>query len=136
MSVVSEPQVRDMIAAQQARSREQIARYEQVRAVLERLRVTGESTDGTVSVQMGAGGAIHDIKITDVGMSKTAETLAATILEAIRAGLAKVAERTAAEVEPLTGRRVDVAAVAAGRLPSVAPAGRVDSRFAVEDEED
>jgi len=33
-----------------------------------------------------------------------------------------VAERTTAEVEPLTGRRVDVAAIAQGRLPSLSTA--------------
>lgn len=107
------------LAAARERSRAQVARYHQIRAVLEKLRVTASSGDRTVTVEMAAGGAIVDLKLTQQAMAKTPDTLAATILEAIRTGLAQVAERTTAEVEPLTGRRVDVAAIAQGRLPSL-----------------
>jgi DNA-binding protein YbaB len=107
------------LAAARERSRAQVARYHEIRAALEKLRVTASSGDRSVTVEMAAGGAIVDLKLTQQAMAKTPDTLAATILEAIRVGLAQVAERTTAEVEPLTGRRVDVAAIAQGRLPSL-----------------
>lgn len=107
------------LAAARERSRAQVAQYHQIRAVLEKLRVSASSTDRSVTVEMAAGGAIVDLKLTQHAMAKTPDTLAATILEAIRIGLAQVAERTTAEVEPLTGRRIDVAAIAQGRLPSL-----------------
>ncbi len=107
------------LAAARERSRAQVAQYHQIRAALEKLRVTATSTDRTVTVELAAGGAIVDLKLTRQAMDKTPETLASTILEAIRIGLAQVAERTTAEVAPLTGRRVDVAAIAQGRLPSL-----------------
>jgi DNA-binding protein YbaB len=127
--------VRDMVAEQQMRSREQIARYEHIRSILERIRVTGESTDRSVSVVLAAGGTIVDLGITPQAMRKTPETLSATIMEAIGIGLAQVAARTAAEVEPLTGHRVDIAAITSGRLPNrprtEAPAGM---RFTTEED--
>jgi len=105
------------------RSRAQIARYQEIRAVLENLRVTAKSADSSVTVEMAAGGAIVDLRLTPQAMSKTPDTLASTILDTIRQGLAQVAERTAAEVEPLTGTRVDVASIAAGRLPALGEQG-------------
>jgi DNA-binding protein YbaB len=107
------------IAAQQERSRAQVAQYHQIRAALESLRVTARSNDRSVTVELAAGGAIVDLRITAQAMRKTPDALAATILEAIRLGLAEVAQRTAASVEPLTGRRVDVSAIAQGRLPAL-----------------
>jgi DNA-binding protein YbaB len=107
------------LAAARERSRAQVAQYHQIREVLEKLRVRASSTDRSVSVELAAGGAIVDLKLTSQAMAKTPETLASTILEAIRSGLAEVAERTSAEVAPLTGRRVDVGAIAQGRLPSL-----------------
>lgn len=107
------------LAAARERSRAQVAKYHQIRAALEKLRVSASSGDRSVTVELAAGGAIVDLRLTQQAMSKTPETLASTILEAIRLGLAEVAERTTAEVEPLTGRRVDVAAIAQGRLPSL-----------------
>lgn len=111
---------RDMVgplAAARERSREQVAQYHQIRAALEKLRVHASSADRSVTVELAAGGAIVDLRLTSQAMAKTPETLAGTILEAIRIGLVQVAERTTAEVAPLTGRRVDVAAIAQGRLP-------------------
>lgn len=108
------------LAAARERSRAQVAQYHEIRAALEKLRVNATSTDRSVTVELAAGGAIVDLRLTRQAMAKTPETLAATILEAIRIGLAEVAERTTAEVAPLTGRRIDVAAIAQGRLPSLA----------------
>jgi len=108
------------LAAARERSRAQVAQYHLIRAALEKLRVSATSTDRSVTVELAAGGAIVDLRLTRQAMAKTPETLAGTILEAIRIGLAEVAERTTAEVAPLTGRRVDVAAIAQGRLPSLA----------------
>ena len=82
------------LAAMQERSRDQVARYHQIRAALEQLRVTATSTDRSVTVEMAAGGAIVDLRLTQQAMSKTPDTLASTILEAIRLGLAQVAEQT------------------------------------------
>ena len=113
--------VAPLVAAHE-RSRAQVAQYHRIRAALERLRVRASSGDRSVTVELAAGGAIVDLKLTQQAMAKTPDTLAATILEAIRNGLAEVAERTTAEVEPLTGRRVDVAAIAQGRLPSLSTA--------------
>jgi DNA-binding protein YbaB len=107
------------LAAQRERSRAQVAQYHQIRAALEQLRVSASSSDRSVTVEMAAGGAIVDLRLTQQAMSKTPDTLASTILEAIRLGLAQVAEQTSARVEPLTGRRVDVSAIAQGRLPSL-----------------
>jgi DNA-binding protein YbaB len=107
------------LAAQRDRSRAQVAQYHQIRAVLEKLRVSASSADRSVTVELAAGGAIVDLRLTQQAMSKTPDTLASTILEAIRLGLARVAEQTALQVEPLTGRRVDVSAIAQGRLPSL-----------------
>lgn len=109
----------DVVAAARERSRAQVAQYHQIRAVLEKLRVSATSTDRSVTVELAAGGAIVDLHLTRQAMAKTPEALASTILEAIRTGLAQVAERTSAEVAPLTGRRIDVAAIAQGRLPSL-----------------
>jgi DNA-binding protein YbaB len=134
------------LAAQRERSRAQVAQYHQIRAVLEKLRVSASSADRSVTVEMAAGGAIVDLRLTQQAMSKTPDTLAKTILEAIRLGLAQVAEQTAAQVEPLTGRRVDVAKIAQGRLPSLrgdaapdtppapAEAAPADPRFPPEEE--
>jgi DNA-binding protein YbaB len=128
------------LAAQRQRSRDQVARYHQIRAALEQLRVTANSTDRSVTVEMAAGGAIVDLRLTRQAMSKTPDTLASTILEAIRLGLAQVAEQTAAQVEPLTGRHIDVSAIAQGRLPSlrvaddVVPVAAGDPRFPAEEE--
>jgi DNA-binding protein YbaB len=108
------------LAAARERSRAQVAQYHQIRAVLEKLRVSASSTDRSVTVELAAGGAIVDLRLTSQAMAKTPETLASTILEAIRIGLAEVARRTTAEVEPLTGRRVDVGAIGQGRLPALA----------------
>lgn len=116
----------DLLTAQRERSRAQIARYHEIRAALEKVRVLASSTDRTVTVEMAAGGAIVDLRITERAMDKSPEVLANTILDAIRRGLAKVAERTAAEVEPLTGHRVDIASVASGRLPSLSVAAQRD----------
>jgi DNA-binding protein YbaB len=107
------------LAAQRERSRAQVAQYHQIRAALETLRVSASSTDRSVTVELAAGGAIVDLRLTQQAMAKTPDTLAGTILEAIRVGLAEVAQRTAESVEPLTGRRVDVSAIAQGRLPSL-----------------
>jgi DNA-binding protein YbaB len=107
------------LAAQRERSRAQVAQYHQIRAALEQLRVSASSSDRSVTVEMAAGGAIVDLRLTQQAMSKTPDTLASTILEAIRLGLAQVAEQTSARVEPLTGRRIDVSAIAQGRLPSL-----------------
>lgn len=128
------------LAAQRERSQAQIARYHEIRAALERLRVIASSTDRSVTVELAAGGAIVDLRLTQQAMSKTPDTLASTILEAIRFGLAEVAEQTAASVEPLTGRRVDVSAIAQGRLPSLrgdstaAQPPTADPRFPAEEE--
>jgi DNA-binding protein YbaB len=113
---------KDLMTAQRERSRAQVARYHQIRAALEKLRVRAGSTDRSVTVEMAAGGAIVDLRITERAMDKSPDALAATIMDAIRRGLAKVAERTAAEVEPLTGHRLDVTSVASGRLPSLSVA--------------
>ncbi len=107
------------LAAARERSRAQVAQYHEIRAVLEKLRVSATSADRSVTVELAAGGAIVDLKLTAQAMAQTPQTLASTILEAIRIGLAQVAERTSAEVAPLTGRRVDVGAIAQGRLPSL-----------------
>jgi DNA-binding protein YbaB len=107
------------LAAARERSRAQVAKYHEIRAALEKLRVTASSIDRSVTVELAAGGAIVDLTLTAQAMRKTPQTLAGAILEAIRVGLAEVAERTTAEVEPLTGRRVDVAAIAQGRLPAL-----------------
>jgi DNA-binding protein YbaB len=117
--VVTAKDVADPLAAQRERSRQQVAQYHRIKSVLEKLRVSASSSDRSVTVEMAAGGAIVDLQLTRQAMSKSPEKLAGTILEAIRVGLAQVAERTTAEVEPLTGRRVDVAAIAQGRLPSL-----------------
>jgi DNA-binding protein YbaB len=126
------------LAAQRERSRAQVARYHEIRAALEQLRVTAESTDRSVSVEMAAGGAIVDLHLTKQAMDKTPDTLASTILEAIRLGLAQIAEQTAARVEPLTGRRIDIASIAQGRLPSLQTPDETpnpeSTRFAAEEE--
>jgi DNA-binding protein YbaB len=119
-SVTTARDVVPPLAAARERSRAQVAQYHQIRAALEKLRVSATSTDRSVTVELAAGGAIVDLRLTRQAMEKTPEKLAGTILEAIRIGLADVAERTTAEVAPLTGRRVDVAAIAQGRLPSLA----------------
>lgn len=107
------------LAAARERSRAQVAQYHQIRAALEKLRVRASSTDRSVTVELAAGGAIVDLTLTSQAMAKTPATLASTILEAIRSGLAEVAERTSAEVAPLTGRRIDVGTIAQGRLPAL-----------------
>ncbi len=117
------------LAAARERSSAQVAQYHQIRAVLEKLRVSATSADHSVTVELAAGGAIVDLKLTAQAMAKTPQTLANTILEAIRAGLAQVAERTTAEVAPLTGR-ADVAAIAQGRSPSLAEDSPADSQVA------
>jgi DNA-binding protein YbaB len=139
------------LAAQRERSRAQVAQYHQIRAALEQLRVSASSSDRSVTVEMAAGGAIVDLRLTQQAMSKTPDTLASTILEAIRLGLTQVAQQTSARVEPLTGRRVDVSAIAQGRLPSLrgadaeserddapepvaTPAAAADLRFPPEEE--
>jgi DNA-binding protein YbaB len=139
------------LAAQRERSRAQVAQYHQIRAALEQLRVSASSSDRSVTVEMAAGGAIVDLRLTQQAMSKTPDTLASTILEAIRLGLTQVAQQTSAHVEPLTGRRVDVSAIAQGRLPSLrgadaeserddapepvaTPAAAADLRFPPEEE--
>lgn len=117
----------DLLTAQRERSRAQVARYNEIRAALEKLRIRASSTDRTVTVEMAAGGAIVDLRISDRAMDKSPDALAKTIMDAIRRGLAKVAERTAAEVEPLTGHRLDIASVASGRLPSLSVAAQPDT---------
>lgn len=114
------------LAAARERSRAQVAQYHQIRAALEKLRVQASSADRSVTVELAAGGAIVDLRLTSQAMAKTPETLASTILEAIRIGLAQVAERTSAEIAPLTGRRVDVSAIAQGRLPALSVDPPVD----------
>jgi DNA-binding protein YbaB len=113
---------KDLVTAQRERSRAQVEQYHQIRAALEKLRVRVSSADRSVRVELAAGGAIVDLRISEQAMDKSPDALAGAILEAIRLGLARVAERTAAEVEPLTGRRVEVSSVAAGRLPPLSTA--------------
>jgi DNA-binding protein YbaB len=122
------------LAAARERSRAQVAQYHQIRAALEKVRVQASSADRSVTVELAAGGAIVDLRLTSQAMAKTPQLLASTILEAIRIGLAQVAERTSAEVAPLTGRHVDVSAIAQGRLPSLSIDAPADAAVAAEPE--
>ena len=47
------------LAAARERSRAQVAQYHQIRAVLEKLRVSATSTDRSVTVELAAGGNIR-----------------------------------------------------------------------------
>jgi DNA-binding protein YbaB len=126
---------RQVAAIQRAKAQQQLAHYDEVRTTMEAIRVTAESTDRTVQVQMAVGGVITDLKVTATGMAKTPETLTATIMEAYRAALREIAVRVSDEVSPLTGRKVEVGAVAAGRLPDRhAVPVRGGGRFATDDE--
>jgi DNA-binding protein YbaB/uncharacterized protein YukE len=119
------------LAAARERSRAQVAQYHQIRAVLEKLRVTATSVDRTVTVEMAAGGAIVDLRLTSQAMAKTPETLAATILEAIRAGAGRRAHhgRGGAVDRPPRRRRSHRPRTAAVPVPGHGgPAGRCRSR--------
>jgi DNA-binding protein YbaB len=118
-----------VLAQQREHSRAQVARYSEIRAALEQLRVTATSRDRSVTVELAAGGTIVDLRLTPQAMERTPDALAGLILEVARSGMATVAAQTAARVEPLTGRRVDVSSIAQGRLPTLGAPQPTDGQF-------
>lgn len=107
----------DFLRDQVANGSTAAANYERIRKLLSALRVSVTSPDRSVTVDVITGGHLADLRLTPQALHKTPEALASVILETVRAGAAKIAERTLAEVGPLTSGQIDVRAVAAGQLP-------------------
>lgn len=107
--------------AERARAASARVRYTEIREALEEVNVRAESRDGTFSVDMGVGGAIVAVNLTDAAMAKTPEALSRALLETINTGMRQIAARTNEIVAPyLSGADLDLAAITSGRLPAIA----------------
>ncbi|SOD72407.1 DNA-binding protein YbaB [Jatrophihabitans sp. GAS493] len=118
--------------AERARAASMRMRYVEIRSALAKLQVKAASEDGTVTVEMGAGGAVRAVTLTQQAMQKTPEALSRLLLETINAATQQVAEKTNEVVSPFVSNAgLDLQAITSGRI-STAPQQRPQNPFAEE----
>ncbi len=82
------------------------------------MRVRAESRDRSFSIEMGVGGAILGVNLSERAMERSPQALSAALVETINDGMRQIAEITNEVVAPyLSGADLDLAAITSGRLP-------------------
>lgn len=121
--------------AERAKAAAQRLRYNEIRSALEEVRVQVQAADRSFSVEMGVGGAVTAVRLTDAAMGKTPETLSRELLETLNEGMRQIAARTNEVVRPfLSSSDLDLAAITSGRLPqAVEPPPKPDWMREIED---
>lgn len=96
-------------------------RYNEIRSLLEEVRVHVQAVDRSFSIEMGAGGAVLAVHLTEDAMSQAPEALSRALVATINEGMRRIAAHTNELVAPyLSGADLDVAAIMSGRLPAAA----------------
>lgn len=121
--------------AERAKAAAQRLRYNEIRTALEEVRVQVQAPDRSFSVEMGVGGAVTAVHLTDAAMSKPPETLSRELLQTLNEGMRQIAARTNEVVRPfLSSSDLDLAAITSGRLPqAVEPPPKPDWMREIED---
>jgi len=121
--------------AERAKAAAQRLRYNEIRAALEEVRVQVHAADRSFSVEMGVGGAVTAVRLTDAAMNKTPEALSRELVATLNDGMREIAARTNEVVRPfLSSSDLDLAAITAGRLPQTAePPPKPDWMREIED---
>lgn len=96
-------------------------RYKEIRSALEQVRVTARTDDRAIAVEMGPGGAVLGIELTDQAMQKSPQALAQALVETINSGMRQIADITNEVVAPfVSSANLDLQAITSGRLPGLA----------------
>ncbi|SDJ43299.1 Conserved DNA-binding protein YbaB [Frankineae bacterium MT45] len=118
--------------AERARAASMRMRYVEIRNALAQLQVKATSEDGTVAVEMGAGGAVRAVTLTEQAMQKSPEALSRLLLETINSAMQQIADKTNEVVSPFVSNSgLDLQAITSGRVPAN-PHQRPQNPFAEE----
>ncbi|RKS78844.1 YbaB/EbfC DNA-binding family protein [Actinomadura pelletieri DSM 43383] len=98
---------------------DQLAVYRDVREKIQHLTASVASQDRTVTVTVGSGGAVQDIKLQQQALRLGPEQLARTLITVIRKATAEVNQEMAALVQPIAPPGVDVMGMVDAHLPNV-----------------
>ncbi|GAA4619323.1 hypothetical protein GCM10023108_43760 [Saccharopolyspora hordei] len=91
------------LAMMQQRADEMVRQSEQIQQQMQEMAETASDPDGTVSVTVGANGALKDLQIDQRAMRRSAADLRTTILQLAGQAQAAVAGRVVSAVEPVAG---------------------------------
>ena len=83
-------------------------RYAGMKEEITAIRASSSSSDRSVTVTAGPGGAVLDIKITDAAMRGSAQALGSSIMSALRLAVADGARQQAAIVQRYVGDRLNI----------------------------
>ena len=118
--------------AERARAASMRMRYVEIRDALAKLQVLAQSEDGTVTVEMGAGGAVRAVTLSEQAMQKTPEALSRLLLETINSATQQIADKTNEVVSPFVSNAgLDLQSITSGRM-TAAPQQRPQNPFAEE----
>lgn len=85
-----------------------VERYAGMKEEITAIRASSSSSDQSVTVVAGPGGAVLDIKITDAAMRGSAQALGSSIMSALRLAVADGARQQAAIVQRYVGDRLNI----------------------------
>jgi DNA-binding protein YbaB len=85
-----------------------VERYAGMKEEITAIRASSSSSDHSVTVVAGPGGAVIDIKITDAAMRGSAQALGSSIMSALRLAVADGARQQAAIVQKYVGDRMNI----------------------------
>ena len=85
-----------------------VERYAGMKEEITAIRASSSSSDHSVTVVAGPGGAVLDIKITDAAMHGSAQALGGAIMSALRLAVADGARQQAAIVQRYVGDRLNI----------------------------
>lgn len=85
-----------------------VERYAGMKEEITAIRASSSSSDHSVTVVAGPGGAVLDIKITDAAMRGSAQSLGSSIMSALRLAVADGARQQAAIVQRYVGDRLNI----------------------------
>jgi DNA-binding protein YbaB len=85
-----------------------VERYAGMKEEITAIRASSSSSDHSVTVVAGPGGAVLDIKITDAAMRGSAQALSSSIMSALRLAVADGARQQAAIVQRYVGDRLNI----------------------------
>ena len=85
-----------------------VERYAGMKEEITAIRASSSSSDHSVTVVAGPGGAVLDIKLTDAAMRGSAQTLGSSIMSALRLAVADGARQQAAIVQRYVGDRLNI----------------------------
>lgn len=85
-----------------------VERYAGMKEEITAIRASSSSSDKSVTVIAGPGGAVIDIKITEKAMQGSAQALGSSIMSALRLAVADGARQQAAIVQRYVGDRINI----------------------------